>query len=269
MSSRVPPRSVTAYDDRVIESMQLVYGDGFLSPGGREEVCRIVAGLALGQRVLDVGCGLGGPAIALVQDAGAERVLGIDVQQPVLDRAGERVRAAGLADRIELRRVASGPFPFPDETFDVVYVTSVICHIEDLAPFLSQCRRVLRPGGHLVGTDWFTVPADAAATRAFEAWATELGERGLDFHFAPLDAFERHLDALGFDRAFEDTSGAVSDEARATLVRIQGPLRVRLVEILGEVGYQRFVRGGQARIRALQSKSLVHCRFRAKVNRAG
>ena len=56
----------------------------------------------------------------------------------------------------------------------------------------------------------------------------------------------------------EDTSQAVCDEAKATLDRIRGPLRARVVEIIGEAGYQRFFKGSQARIRALESKSLVH-----------
>ena len=63
-----------------------------------------------------------------------------------------------------------------------------------------------------------------------------------------------------FEPMIEDTSQAVCDEAKATLDRIRGPLRARVVEIIGEAGYQRFFKGSQARIRALESKSLVHCR---------
>ena len=254
------------YDERVTQTMQLVYGEGFFSPGGRDEVCRIVAGLELGKcEVLDVGCGIGGPAVALVRDAGAARVVGIDVQQPMIDHASERVRTAGLLDRIELRRVEPGPFPFADGRFDVVYVTSVICHVAELAPFLAECRRVLRRGGYLVGTDWFTAPAEPSARHAFEVWAAELAERGLDFHFIPLETFERQLSTLGLEPMIEDTSQTVCDEAKATLDRIRGALRARVVEIIGEAGYQRFFKGSQARIRALESGSLVHCRFRSSV----
>lgn len=254
------------YDERVTETMQLVYGEGFFSPGGPDEVCRIVAGLEIDKcEVLDVGCGIGGPAVALVRDAGAARVVGIDIQQLMIDHARERVSTAGLQDRIELRRVEPGPFPFADECFDIVYVTAVICKIAELTPFLTECRRMLRPGGYLVGTDWFTAPAAPSARREFDTWAAELAERGLEFHFITLKTFERQLSALGFESMIEDTSETVCDEAKATLKRIRGPLRARVVEIIGEAGYQRFFKGSQARIRALESKSLVHCRFRSGV----
>ena len=208
-----------------------------------------------GRELLDIGCGLGGPALALVREACAAHVVGIDIQQPLLDHAARRVCAAGLSDRIGLRHVEPGPLPFADERFDVIYATSVICHIADLTPFLAECRRVLRPDGYLIGTDWFTVPAGPSARRAFEAWARELADRGLDFHFAPLETFAECLRALGFVPVIEDTSRAAGDEARATLKRIRGRLRGRLVRILGEAGYHRFVAGGQSRIRALESNS--------------
>ena len=253
------------YDERVTQTMQLVYGEGFFSPGGAQEVCRIVAHIDVSKgEVLDVGCGIGGPAVALVQNAGAARVGGIDVQQPMIDHARARVRKAGLQDRIELLRVEPGPLPFADGRFDVVYVTAVICHIENLAPFLAECRRVLRPGGYLVGTDWFTAPAQTSARRAFEAWAAELAQRGLDFHFISLETFEQKLSALSFESTITNTSQAVCDEAKATLARIAGPLRARVVDIIGEAGYERFFKGSQARIRALESGSLVHCRFRCR-----
>ena len=85
------------HDDRVTETMQLVYGEGFFSPGGLDEVCRIVAGLGIDKcRVLDVGCGIGGPAVSLVRDAGAAQVVGVEIQQPMIDHARERVCIAGL-----------------------------------------------------------------------------------------------------------------------------------------------------------------------------
>jgi SAM-dependent methyltransferase len=74
-------------------------------------------------------------------------------------------------------------FPFPDYTFDHLYLTEVLEHIYDLVPFLSECRRVLRPGGSL----FLSVPFQAR------------------YHYIPHDywrftpaALERLLSDVGF-----------------------------------------------------------------------
>ena len=76
------------YPDHFITRLHTIWGEGFLSPGGAEEVGEILTGLDLsGKTVLDVGFGTGGPAMTLARVHGAEKVIGIDVEQ-----AGERTR---------------------------------------------------------------------------------------------------------------------------------------------------------------------------------
>lgn len=113
----------------------------------------LLANVAAGQRVLDVGCGEGWFAAALA-DAGVE-VVGIDVAEEPLRRA--RVRRGDL----DLRLVAAeGPWPLPDAHFDVVWAGEVIEHVADTAGWLSEVRRVLRPEGLLAistpAHDWLT-----------------------------------------------------------------------------------------------------------------
>ena len=96
-----------------------------------------------GARVLDVGCGEGRFAAALA-DAGAQ-VVAIDVAEEPLRRA--RVRRADL----DLRLVEpEGPWPLEDASFDVVWAGETIEHVADTAAWLSEVRRVLRPGGTLL-----------------------------------------------------------------------------------------------------------------------
>ncbi len=67
------------YPDHFIERLHTIWGEGFLSPGGAEEVWEIVNGIDLsGKVVLDVGFGTGGPAIALAKDHHGAKVVGID-----------------------------------------------------------------------------------------------------------------------------------------------------------------------------------------------
>ena len=88
------------YDDATTDFLEAMWGDGYLSPGGPEEVARVLDGLDLrGCTVLDVGCGAGAITVALARDYGAAKVIGIDVEAPVCAKARTRVAAAGLADR--------------------------------------------------------------------------------------------------------------------------------------------------------------------------
>jgi uncharacterized membrane protein YedE/YeeE len=85
------------YTDHFTRWCEMDFGESFLSPGGPEEVVKIVEGIHLtGKEVLDIGVGLAGPACFLVEDLGAIRVTGIDVEDPVLKRAAETVRSHGF-----------------------------------------------------------------------------------------------------------------------------------------------------------------------------
>ena len=100
------------YADEFIDRLHLVWGPGFLSPGGPQEVMEITSGLDLKNAlVLDIGCGTGGPAIVLARDLGA-RVICIDVEPQLLERARKLADEAGVAEQIEYRLVTPGPLPF-------------------------------------------------------------------------------------------------------------------------------------------------------------
>ena len=223
------------YDKTNVETMELLYGRGYLSMGGDAEVARIVSPINVrGSRLLDVGCGMGGAAITLVRDLGAEKVIGVDIDAGLLERAGELVDAAGLDDRIELIQVEPGPLAFADASFDIVYLTAVSCHLEDLAPFLREIHRVVRPGGYIVGGEWF-IQQD---NEAYRRWDDMLRERGLNFYFVTREQFIAPLVAAGFDHAeFNDQSERTAGLAAGYLERSQGELRDTFSERMGQEGY--------------------------------
>ncbi len=103
----------------------------------------VLAHVAPGERLLDVGCAEGVFAAALV-DRGLS-VVGIDVACEPLRRA----RAA--VEDLELHVVDDrSPWPLQDASFDVAWAGEVIEHVADTAGWLSEIRRVLRPGGLLL-----------------------------------------------------------------------------------------------------------------------
>lgn len=104
-----------------------------------------LAGDVAGQRFLDIGCGAGFYAAALLE-RGAE-VVGIEGSAELLAHAKARV-----ADRAELRlHDLELPLDFAeDASFDAVLCALVIHHIRDRAGLLSEVFRVLKPGGRLL-----------------------------------------------------------------------------------------------------------------------
>ncbi len=126
----------------------------------------LLENVAAGERVLDLGCGEGWFAVALAS-AGAS-VLAADVAEEPLRRARER--HPGL----ELQLLgAEADWALADAAFDAVWAGEVIEHVADTAGWLSEVRRVLRPGGRLlVTTPSFgrrELLAAAVSRRAFAA----------------------------------------------------------------------------------------------------
>jgi 2-polyprenyl-3-methyl-5-hydroxy-6-metoxy-1,4-benzoquinol methylase len=147
-----------------------------------------------GQRLLDVGCG---EARFTSELAGAgRRSVGIDVAEEPLRRA--RIRDP----QVDVRPVdPEQPWPLEDSSFDVVWAGEVIEHVADTATWLSEVRRVLRSGGHLL----LSTPAHDRLTRLGLALST----RAFSTHFHPLSDHLRFytrpaLVTLLEDFGFED-----------------------------------------------------------------
>ncbi len=211
------------YDDSHIVFLEEMWGAGYLSPGGPDEVARIVADLDLdGARVLDIGCGSGGIALGLVRDHGAAHVTGIDVEAPVCETARERARDAGVADRITIRQVAPGPFGFPDRSFDVVFSKDAIVHIADKEFLAAETLRVLEPGGWFAASDWLIShdgPPSPDMARYIEL-------EGLDFAMASPARYEAALKGAGFENVgLIDRNPWYSDLARRELDHLTGESR--------------------------------------------
>lgn len=104
--------------------------------------------------VLDLGCGVGGPALRLVAQTGA-RVTGISISKEQVKSANRLSAEAGVADRAVFQHGDAMRLPFPDQSFDAVMALESMCHMPDRQQVLSEVCRVLVPGGRLVLTDVF------------------------------------------------------------------------------------------------------------------
>ena len=117
------------------------------------QVCarRLVELTALppGAQVLDIATGTGWAAIAAAQHVGPTgRVLGVDLAPELLERARQKVTAAGLT-QVEFRVGDAERLDLADQRFDVVLCASALFFVPDMLAALREWHRVLQPGGQV------------------------------------------------------------------------------------------------------------------------
>lgn len=108
-------------------------------------------------RVLDIGCGTGGPARYLAATYGCHAD-GIDLTPEMVETGRVLTERCGLSDKINLQVGDALDLPFPDQTFDVVWCQNVAMNIARKAEFLAGVSRVLKPGGLFTSTEFSTGP---------------------------------------------------------------------------------------------------------------
>ncbi|MGH3838282.1 MAG: class I SAM-dependent methyltransferase [Pseudonocardiaceae bacterium] len=107
---------------------------------------------------LEVGCGIAVGTALTLREFDPSAVYGLDLSPDQIDRAA-RVNAELIAqhpDRLVLQQGSALELPFADEMFDKCYSVEAAQHFEDLAAFASEAYRVLRPGGRIAVTTFFT-----------------------------------------------------------------------------------------------------------------
>lgn len=112
--------------------------------------------------VLDLGCGTGAFTIELAQMVGAGgRVHAVELQEPLLRQAQQRVQAAGLQDRVHFHHCGAYALPLETNSIDLVVVIATLSQIPHKLVALSEVRRVLKPGARLAISEELPDPAYA------------------------------------------------------------------------------------------------------------
>ena len=108
------------------------------------------AQIPAGAKVLDIGCGVGGPARTLTEEFSCE-VVGIDVTPQFIDAAKKLSELVGLGDRIQFMvGNATKQLSFAPKTFDYVWLQHVTMNIEDKQNLFHEVKRLLKYSGKLV-----------------------------------------------------------------------------------------------------------------------
>ena len=125
-----------------------------------------------GGRILEVGVGTG---ISLPDYARSNRLVGIDLSEPMLRKAHERVTEHGLTNVETLAVMDAKNLAFRDAAFDAVVAQYVITAVPDPEATLDDFVRVLKPGGELILVNH--IGAENGARRAFELAFAPLARR--------------------------------------------------------------------------------------------
>jgi SAM-dependent methyltransferase len=184
----------TNYSQIGVELIEMMYSDGYLSMGGLQstDILARQSGITGETRVLDVGSGLGGPALYLAQTYGCH-VTGLDLIDLSVRKAAERARHKDLDHLVDFRQGDALIMPFENGIFDVVLGQDSWCHVPDKDKLIEECTRVLAPTGTVAFTDWIQV-GDMS-----DAYRDDVLSASASSDFASLQAYCDLLDKHGFD----------------------------------------------------------------------
>lgn len=156
---------IDQYYDLVTDFYQYGWGDSFhFAPRSKNESFEASLkrhelflaqkmNLRSGQKVLDVGCGVGGP-IEVIAKATGSQITGINNNAYQLQKAKTKIAQAGLESSCNFVRGDFMQMPFANASFDGVYQIAATAHAPDKVKAYSEIYRVLKPGGIFAGYEW-------------------------------------------------------------------------------------------------------------------
>lgn len=140
--------------------LELPWRNIMLSP--QELVSRL--GLTGTSHVLEIGAGSGFYSAAVARGISEGRLAVLDLQPEMLKKAQEKIEAKGLSN-VGYALANASRLPFKGQTFDVVFLATVIGEIADRKSFLAEARRVLKPEGLLSISEHFPDPDFSSSSK--------------------------------------------------------------------------------------------------------
>ena len=182
----------------------------------------LVPRLSEGMSVLDCGCGPGLITVGLAEIVAPGRVVGIDIEPTMIDRANRLAADTGVGN-VEFQVADIYDLPFDDGEFDVVFSSAVTEHLSDPVRALKEIHRITRPGGvgAVIRTDWsfpFIVPECPELSRFFELFEGGFNRIGGSLNrgrFLRLDMREAGFDVVEFEARLSHLLGQDAASASA------------------------------------------------------
>lgn len=161
--------------------------------------------------ILDIGCGVGGPARYLAKRFGC-KVSGVDITPPFIEAANKLTKLLRMESQVALSLGDGNHLPYEDESFDGAYAQHVTMNVEDRGHFFSEACRVLKPGAFFAITEHGMGPAGNPH------YPLPWSEDGSGAWLKTPDETRRYLEASGFvDVAIEYTGAKYLEGYRRTI----------------------------------------------------
>ncbi len=180
-------------------------------------------------KVLDVGCGIGGPCRMLADEFNCE-VTGVDLSEEFIRTAAKLSKLVGLEEQTTFIQGDATNIPIVSNQFDVVWTQHVQMNIGDKTKFYSEIKRVLKEGGTFLYYDIFKKGNESVNYPM--PWA---GESKISF-LAPIIEMEAILEGLGFKKiksTDQTAAGIAFFEKMIVKMLVSGPPKLGLNVLMG------------------------------------
>ncbi|MPY76401.1 MAG: methyltransferase domain-containing protein [Alphaproteobacteria bacterium] len=182
-----------------------------------------------GDRLLDIGSGLGGPARYMAERFGCH-VTGIDLTEPFCEVARRLTDCVGMSGRVAFRQGSATDLPFGADSFDAAYTQNVSMNIADKGRFHAEAFRVIRAGGH------FALSEVTLGDGGDPIYPTPWSDDGATSFLAAGEETIAGLERVGFQllSVIDKTAASIaSHERMRERIAQEGPPRLGVHVIMG------------------------------------
>lgn len=217
-----------------------IFGEGFVSTGGKETTEDFVGKLKLqpGQKVLDVGCGIGGGDFYMAEQFDVE-VVGIDLSVNMISLALEQAIGRHCAVQFEVADCTKKEFP--ECFFDAIYSRDTLLHIKDKPTLFKKMHNWLKIGGKLLISDYCKSPGPQS-----QDFTSYIEQRGYDLH--DVEHYGQMIKDAGFDKVIaEDRTVEFMEILRKELASFEQNKQL-FVKDFSDADYNAIVEGWNAKL---------------------
>ncbi len=146
-----------------------------------------------GQHILDIGCGVGGPARYMANRFGC-KVSGLDITPGFIEAGDELSKLTGMSEEVDLRVGDGVALPYQDQTFDGSYSQHVTMSVANRTGFFAEAYRVIKPGG------FFGLSEHGLGSAGDPHYPLPWADRPEICFFVTRSETEQYLAEAGFER---------------------------------------------------------------------